>query len=108
MSDLEQSDIENMSDDESSVDENKQTSKPTVPQVNTKTDNIIGKVDAKKATKTDDVDEGGEYSEDEDADDDADAVEESEVETDNDENESRDDDEESVEPLLSKDGLYLL
>ena len=90
MSDLEQSDIENMSDDESSVDENKQTSKPTFPQVNTKTDNIISKVDTKKATKTDDVDEVGEYSEEEDADDDADAdaVEESEVETDNDENES--------------------
>lgn len=90
MSDLEQSDIENMSDDESSVDENKQTSKPTFPQVNTKTDNIISKVDTKKATKTDDVDEVGEYSEEEDADDDADddVVEESEVETDNDENES--------------------
>ena len=86
MSDLEQSDIENISDDESSV------SKPTFPQVITKTDNIIGKVDAKKATKTDDVDEVGEYSEEEDADEDADAeaevVEESEVETDNDENES--------------------
>jgi DNA-directed RNA polymerase I, II, and III subunit RPABC2 len=92
MSDLEQSDIENMSDDESSVDENKQSSKPTFPQVNTKTDNINSKVDTKKATKTDDVDEVGEYSEEEDADDDADAdaevVEESEVETDNDENES--------------------
>jgi DNA-directed RNA polymerase I, II, and III subunit RPABC2 len=90
MSDLEQSDIENISDDESSVDENKQTSKPTFPQVNTKIDNIIGKVDTKKATKTDDVDEVGEYSEEEDADDDAEAevVEESEVETDNDENES--------------------
>jgi len=90
MSDLEQSDIENMSDDESSVDENKQTSKPTFPQVNTKTDNINSKVDTKKATKTDDVDEVGEYSEEEDADDDADddVVEESEVETDNDENES--------------------
>ena len=84
MSDLEQSDIENISDDESSV------SKPTFPQVITKTDNIIGKVDAKKATKTDDVDEVGEYSEEEDADEDADddVVEESEVETDNDENES--------------------
>jgi DNA-directed RNA polymerase I, II, and III subunit RPABC2 len=90
MSDLEQSDIENMSDDESSVDENKQTSKPTFPQVNTKTDNINSKVDTKKATKTDDVDEVGEYSEEEDADEDADddVVEESEVETDNDENES--------------------
>ncbi len=88
MSDLEQSDIENISDDESSVDENKQTSKPTFPQVNTKIDNIIGKVDTKKATKTDDVDEVGEYSEEEDADEDADAVEESEVETDNDENDS--------------------
>ena len=86
MSDLEQSDIENMSDDESSVDENKQSSKPTFPQVNTKTDNINSKVDTKKATKTDDVDEVGEYSEEEDADDDV--VEESEVETDNDENES--------------------
>jgi DNA-directed RNA polymerase I, II, and III subunit RPABC2 len=90
MSDLEQSDIENMSDDESSVDENKQSSKPTFPQVNTKTDNINSKVDTKKATKTDDVDEVGEYSEEEDADEDADddVVEESEVETDNDENES--------------------
>lgn len=89
MSDLEQSDIENISDDESSVDENKQTSKPTFPQVNTKTDNI-NKVDTKKATKTDDVDEVGEYSEEEDADEDADddVAEESEVETDNDENES--------------------
>jgi DNA-directed RNA polymerase I, II, and III subunit RPABC2 len=90
MSDLEQSDIENMSDDESSVDENKQISKPTFPQVNTKTDNI-GKVDTKKATKTaDDVDEVGEYSEDEDAEEDADddAAEGSEVESDNDENES--------------------
>lgn len=91
MSDLEQSDIENMSDDESSVDENKQTSKPTFPQVNTKTDNIISKVDTKKATKTaDDVDEVGEYSEEEDADDDADddVAEGSEVESDNDENDS--------------------
>ena len=89
MSDLEQSDIENISDDESSVDENKQTSKPTFPQVNTKTDNI-NKVDTKKATKTDDVDEVGEYSEEEDADEDADddVAEESEVETDKDENES--------------------
>lgn len=92
MSDLEQSDIENMSDDESSVDENKQTSKPTFPQVNTKIDNIISKVDSKKATKTNDVDEVGEYSEEEDddadADADADVVEESEVESENDENDS--------------------
>lgn len=92
MSDLEQSDIENISDDESSVDENKQTSKPTFPQVNTKIDNIISKVDPKKATKTNDVDEVGEYSEDEDedadADADADVVEESEVESENDENDS--------------------
>jgi len=80
MSDLEQSDIENISDDESSV------SKPTFPLVNTKTDNI-SKVDTKKATKTDDVDDIAEYSEeeDDDADEDADAAEESEVETDNDE-----------------------
>ena len=91
MSDLEQTDIENMRDDESSVDENKQTSKPTFPQVNTKIDNIISKVDPKKATKTDEV---GEYSEEEDDDVDADAdadadadvvVEESEVESENDE-----------------------
>jgi DNA-directed RNA polymerase subunit K/omega len=92
MSDLEQSDIENMSDDESSVDENKQTSKPTFPQVNTKIDNI-SKVDPKKATKTNDVDDIGEYSDEEDADEDVDAeedvvVEESEVESENDGNDS--------------------
>jgi DNA-directed RNA polymerase subunit K/omega len=110
MSDLEQSDIENMSDDESSVDENKQISKPTFPQVNTKIDNI-SKVDPKKATKTGDVDDIAEYSEDEDADEDADAdddvAEESEVETDNDEIDSAvnsDNDDISVDEKSSTTG----